>query len=782
MPVKFNINNLLSASRAAILSPMAGTMDVTSGAVVGVADQQQVAFTGIESILEKTLTLEESIKLLSCFSISEKNTAPADGNDATSNLAPVYDVNLGNETDFKSILVKLFEEATQVNGETVSSGDTASAMLSDNVRSYLNSLLASNGLLDLLEASNVMSISVDMKKAEGALDMYEVIRGNRATRVDANAARAKRRLFLSQIPLSTISGYIKEGTQDLDFLPLKGGDSMTFVFDITVAAPTMTTTGKNATADLDGSNVQDGGSNPAVTSLGKYGMTVALNAPPVTKRVAFVAHLGNTASEIRSGFFPQDYTGTQYTAVALASGVEVTQANYETAFKAVAGRKLVSAAPASDPALQPAFETASKNLYATILASEASVRDAAVDLYIAAEKVLSLETAKIDEVKAKAALDDMNAKRSSLSGEIATATATYNSRSAEYTARQTAYSAWQSGLPAATDNWEDAREAARDALDVLFVARTGLSQEMFKAEYALADAENRYYPVGASEPKKLETLSSELAAAETRYSNAKAAYESGSVANLTEFGAALEAVRVAEQELARKNYIMNNPDIKTARTTARQAALDKFGSNEASITSGVAAYNDSYTKGWKKEAGVTVRDATKDVAAYVDNTSRGSLTLAYADSYMGVDGQQTAPDNTQMNAAETDKEELEDMWFNVNSAIGDTHNPIDGQQGVYNLAVAKLAERQAASVTYAAAGSTYTANTTGSSVAGLITTGGSIVKNGNIPDVSAARTAFNSAKTDLYKKLAHIKVVGDRIVAYLGSNTVAKYSPSSQTA
>jgi hypothetical protein len=139
----------------------------------------------------------------------------------------------------------------------------------------------------MLIGSNLTDVQVSLDISGGADDI-----ATRISEEDVNGQTQlsdKRRQFLTQIPLETLNSYIAEAQKEVHYLPLKGGDSMTFVFDITVAAPSVLTT--KVENRYDGQDSQ------------YYGATVnGVNMTAESRRVAFVLHLTNKNATFRRDF------------------------------------------------------------------------------------------------------------------------------------------------------------------------------------------------------------------------------------------------------------------------------------------------------------------------------------------------------------------------------------------------------------------------------------------------------------------------------------------------
>ncbi len=752
---------MLSGNRAAVIAPMSGTMTAGSTADIGVAEKQQVAFTGIKSIFEKVLTLDDSIKLLSCFSVEDKNTIVGK-NDGTTNVSPLLDVSLmaSQATNFQDVLKVLFNEAVQTFGDADSNGMPVLDLLSDGMRAKINSLLSTNGLLDLLEASNVMNVQVTLNADAGALDMYKAISGTREGVTPAVAAdiKAKRRLFLTQIPKATLESYLlHEETTAISFLPLKGGDSMTFVFDISVSPPsTITAKVKDATASNEtGANGQDaaGFSTGNGGYLADGSAVTLLNATPESYRVAFIAHLGSAIAP-----FGQTYSAAQY--AALPEPSSKTVAGYKAEFN-----KLDGAILAKDPDVLPAslntdITTAKKNLRATTESIAASDRAIALTAYNAATSAISFANASIDEAKKLAALNELKAKRTLVKTDL-DAEVTNNADLTD--AFNTADGPYQAYLENKTD-MEDAWNAGADAALLVLASLEnkvpGLSQELENAKIADADARDVFYPDGGSTPVKKATLQAAYDAALTAFNSARATYEStpdgdaNLAARRTAFNNAATELYDARAALARKEYIMGTT-VAQSYANALVAAQQKVDENNAAISTKVSEYNAKYTT---VHSSITTPTITG--VAYVNQNSTGTR-VKYEESADGVAGIVSAPPSTDLENSTRLLARLQTLYADLNTSINDAGTAANrgpGMQKVWEDAAKVLADVQAAEDAWTAAKQLYTSRFNGVSTYG---SGGSV-----LASIPIAADALASAEAALAKAQAKKELLDVKLAAY----------------
>ncbi len=274
----YTIKTMIDGDRVAIVSPFKADYTGTTTAdigVIGMSDQQ--FFTGIDAVFEYTLTEEDAVRLLNSFNVRDTNVFPsplyAVGQEGYTNEQDSlhFEVDLANKPVFKDVLRTIMAQAGQTTGKQLSN---IKAYFEEEMRVELNLQLQQSGLLDMLEASNVSDVVVDLDISGGAHNMADVI--------DASGANAnlKRKQFLTQIPLATLRSYMAEAQPFLGFLPLRGADSMTFVFDVNVDSPSELT----AKADGSGATYAD----PAVVP--------SIHFDNERRQVAFIFHLTNRKS------------------------------------------------------------------------------------------------------------------------------------------------------------------------------------------------------------------------------------------------------------------------------------------------------------------------------------------------------------------------------------------------------------------------------------------------------------------------------------------------------
>jgi hypothetical protein len=269
----------------AIVAPFSANAAGTSAAGVVAQQADQITFGGIQAVFEKVLSEEQAVALLNSFSVTEQNGSPlspdyADDKDPKFNVDIVSDV-----SGFKAVLEAIINNADEVYGSANVAGKKVKSYLEEEMRVQIVKQLSSSSLSDMLEASNVSNVVVTLNVPAGSADM--------ATKIGAAdaAAAAKRKLFMTQIPKSTLSAYIPENATEINFLPMRGADSITFIYDLNVAPPSSLELIQTAPSSINlgtGNTVSSSpyanGTLDAIT--GNNFLTTS-----VVRRVAFVAHL-----------------------------------------------------------------------------------------------------------------------------------------------------------------------------------------------------------------------------------------------------------------------------------------------------------------------------------------------------------------------------------------------------------------------------------------------------------------------------------------------------------
>ncbi len=304
-----------SSKNLALVVPFLAELDGTAEATMNVLQVAQSTQQDVHALFKAVLTEAECVKLLKSFDLVEANAATGAGSGNTANNKDVsYNVVLDNSGDFADVLTAAMMRAVVIPGcgdddTDISAGagaiftnrsaglvsdisSSAAAYMREKMRDYINEQLTKIGpLASIIIPTNVNSVSVNLQAGAGAEDM--------AKRIIAGTD-SQRRLLLSQIPKETLEHYITKlfmpyqaaGDVQPGFLPMKGGDEITFVFVTKVTDPD--------SISINAGNVVNGQS-AGVVAAGGYSSPF-LNGQ-VVRRLGFVLQLGE-----KQAFFKRNIT------------------------------------------------------------------------------------------------------------------------------------------------------------------------------------------------------------------------------------------------------------------------------------------------------------------------------------------------------------------------------------------------------------------------------------------------------------------------------------------
>lgn len=332
----FTVSTVVDSSKnLALVVPFLGLLEGTSTATMNMLDISQNTQHEVHALFKAVLDLSESIQFLSAFQLIEGNAPPSFSTGNTLNNQDLsYNVLLDNSGAFAEVLAKAMSRARVVAGvgdddKDISDGtgakfslkggvmvsdisDSAAAYMREKMRDYVvKQLLGYRGpLASILIASNLKTVSVTLDASAGSADM--------ATRI-VEGSDPLRKLLLSQIPAETLQHYLQRlmpaytaaGTIQPDFLPMKGGDAMTFVFVTKVTDPDhIGFTSTSAVGTDICSNAVLAGVNGSSFLNGK-----------VVRRIGFSLQLGE-----KQEYFPRDICSASIPMAAeYMNGVDIDQ-------------------------------------------------------------------------------------------------------------------------------------------------------------------------------------------------------------------------------------------------------------------------------------------------------------------------------------------------------------------------------------------------------------------------------------------------------------------------
>jgi hypothetical protein len=285
-----------------VIVPFIADMYVDASGTVGTLQQVSVVMTGIDEVFDVTVSEADAVKILNAFVITDISAGYAESAAAQVNVA------MKSRADFLDGLAAAL--AGNPTGEN--SAETLYAWLKRESRKDTVDLLSYDSLVNLLEASDLLTYDVSIDASGASGNMWDAMDGG---------AAAYRKAIFTQISKANIDAYVtpSDGSEQnsdpasgLGFLPLLKGDKLSFVFDVAVGeyawdnvaplsgAKINSVVNDAATANADGSfggagTVQQGGSSS--TSNVAIGPGYAQNnaqlvfTTPSTRRVAIVVQM-----------------------------------------------------------------------------------------------------------------------------------------------------------------------------------------------------------------------------------------------------------------------------------------------------------------------------------------------------------------------------------------------------------------------------------------------------------------------------------------------------------
>lgn len=198
------------------VAPYIAGMDATNTGTANTLGTVTVTINGIDQEFSFDTTEAQAVDLLNAFEVLDiSNGSVAD-----------ISLNLKTDTGVRDAFVSVVATGinSAVNGSSVSVADWLATELGASV----TGLLQSNGLLDLLEASDLSgSFTVVLDASGGATNLKDQFAGD---------ASGNLKVLFLQIPGSDVALYdICENTTTLGFLPMTRSSKLTFVFDVSAS-------------------------------------------------------------------------------------------------------------------------------------------------------------------------------------------------------------------------------------------------------------------------------------------------------------------------------------------------------------------------------------------------------------------------------------------------------------------------------------------------------------------------------------------------------------------
>jgi hypothetical protein len=314
------------AAAQTYVAPFIASMYAHAEGTVGVLQRANVSITGVDETFDLCLSAADSVKLLNAYRVYKSDAGAVDA---------VLDTSAGVTVDMRSSdAAEVFRGAVRAALESaLSTGEhmpvdaeqvAAKRIIADYLKreTYVDTRdqLAFDTLADLLQASDLASFSMELDVSGAAADMYNKMNG-----AGANAPRYRRTLF-TQLPESNTEAYLApkpegdladnlnaEPVTDINFLPLRSGDKIYFVFDAVVGETSMVegvlsapTSGAAITRDVKDADYADkvevGSSGVAgLSTLGKNGSEYANGASltfsaPTKRRIGVAIKVAKRAA------------------------------------------------------------------------------------------------------------------------------------------------------------------------------------------------------------------------------------------------------------------------------------------------------------------------------------------------------------------------------------------------------------------------------------------------------------------------------------------------------
>jgi hypothetical protein len=198
------------------VAPYIGNMDATNNGEVNTLSNVTVTIGNVDQEFTFNTTEQQAIDILNAFEVLDiSNGSVAD-----------ISLNLKADTGARDALVAVlgYGITTATNG----SSESVETWLGNALGAEVTGILQNNGLLDLLEASDLSgSFTLVLDASGGATALKDTFA--------ADADGTLKALFL-QIPGEDIALYdICENTTTLGFLPMTRSSQLTFVFDVSAS-------------------------------------------------------------------------------------------------------------------------------------------------------------------------------------------------------------------------------------------------------------------------------------------------------------------------------------------------------------------------------------------------------------------------------------------------------------------------------------------------------------------------------------------------------------------
>jgi hypothetical protein len=253
-----------------IVNPFIAGLYADADGTVGVLDQVNYAITGIHEIYDVTVPYADAVKILNAFTVTDVN-----GGGASADAS--VDIKAAKADEFAAGLLAAISGLAGNNGAMYS-------YLKAQSRAEMVSQLSSDTLADMLEASDLLTYDIVIDASNGASNMY--------TAIAASGEANKRKALFTQIPKTTADLYLNETTSSLEFLPLKKGDIIAFVFDATIGTYTSGSGAPTQGAEITTTPNDASTASSSLAAPNTYNVGSLILTAPTSRRVAVNVKLG----------------------------------------------------------------------------------------------------------------------------------------------------------------------------------------------------------------------------------------------------------------------------------------------------------------------------------------------------------------------------------------------------------------------------------------------------------------------------------------------------------
>jgi hypothetical protein len=234
----------MSSNDNALINQIVADVSGTSIAEANLLTQQEASMV-VNAIFQVVATEDQAVNILNAFHVESNDPT----SETASIIATMADTASARASKFRGALAALIGSAatgsnTQTHGKLstglgvgAGAGGLTSNMkeyFAELVRSYVNADLEADGFNNLLEAGVVSSITTSVNGTNAAADMY--------AQMDLSSNEVKLTNLIRQNDerdMEEYYAYIKEdnSADAAEFAPMKGGKTMTFVFDVQLSDP-----------------------------------------------------------------------------------------------------------------------------------------------------------------------------------------------------------------------------------------------------------------------------------------------------------------------------------------------------------------------------------------------------------------------------------------------------------------------------------------------------------------------------------------------------------------